>query len=101
MRLELYIDNMRYEIDSTDPVILGKWIVEIISRFEWTPATYSKFQVWPSFVSDGHGDYRADWIADSRVLGRAYVFSTPQELLDALQEQINDLEALRAKDAKK
>lgn len=101
MRLELWIDNIKYEIDSTDPELLGKWILEIIGRVRWSPATYSKFMVWPSYIQDENGVWVVDWVADSRILGHVYPFSTPQDILDALQGQINEQEKLREKDAEK
>ena len=32
MRLEISIDSMPYMIDTTDPVLLGKWAEEILAR---------------------------------------------------------------------
>ena len=96
MRLALSVDNMRYEIDSTDPELLGRWVVEIFTRTgPFTPATYCTVQAYPSFTRDPEtGQDRPDWVADSRVLGRMDVIRTPRDLLDALARQLADLEAL-------
>ena len=53
MRLSISVDNIRHEIDSIDPELLGRWIVEIFTRTgPWNPATYIQFRAWPSWIYD-------------------------------------------------
>lgn len=106
MRLRLSIDALPHEIDSTDPELLAKWIVEIFGRIRViTPATLIEFQVYPSFVpSDGPGDmqpgrggWHPDWAADSRVIGQVTPVRSPRELVAALSAQLDELEKLNAR----
>jgi hypothetical protein len=98
MRLRIQIDAMNHEIDSTDPELLGKWVVEMFARIEslWSPATLIQVQAQPSWLPTENGRGRTDWIADGRVIGNVYTVRSPQELVDALQQQIRDLEAVHA-----
>ena len=95
MKLRLVIDNIYQEIDSTDPDLLARWIVEIFGRIpEITPATLIQVQAFPSFLPDAGGRWGPDWAADSRVLGRLDPIRSPRDLLAALTKQLDDLEAL-------
>lgn len=98
MRLTLTVDNLSFQIDSTDPELIGRWVVEIFARTgPFTPATYCTMQAYPSYVRDpATGRERPDWIADSRVIGRIHLVRTPQEVVDMLQKQVSDLESLNA-----
>jgi hypothetical protein len=100
MRLQIAIDAMNHQIDSTDPELLGKWIMEMFARVAdtWSPATQFQVYVQPSWLPTRDGRGRADWIADSRVMGRIYDVKTPRELLDALAGQIEELEKLHGRD---
>lgn len=94
MRLKISVDNLYHEIDSTDPDLLGKWVVEIFARTgPWTQATYVQLQAGPSWVPTEDGRGRPDWIADSRVVGSVYQVHTMQEIVDVLQQHIKDAEA--------
>jgi hypothetical protein len=91
MRLRINVDNLGHEIDSTDPELLGKWVVEIFARTgPFTPATYVQIQASPSSVQTEDGRGRPDWIADSRIVGGVFQALTPQGLVDGLQKQINE-----------
>lgn len=101
MKLRIYVDNILHEIDSTNPEILGKWVVEIFDRIAlagWTPATYVTVQAFPSFVlvdRDAHNDadrYRADWIQATRYLGGERKIESPRDLLHALADELRDYE---------
>jgi len=96
MRLTIEIDNMRHEIDSTDPELLGKWMVEIFGRataFGITPATMIRVRAYPSWIPDESVQGgRPDWIADSRIIGRIYQVHSPREVVDLLAEQIEEAE---------
>ena len=95
MRLNLIIDGIIYQIDSSDPDLLARWIIEIFGRIPVIyPATDIRVQAAPSFLPDGKGSWRPDWAADSRVLGRLDEVKSPRDLLDALTRQLDDLEAL-------
>ena len=95
MKLHLIVDGIWHEIDSTDPDLLARWIVEIFGRIPAIyPATMIEVRVSPSFLPDGMGQWRPDWAADSRVLGRLYPVKSPRDLLAALTKQLDDLEAL-------
>jgi hypothetical protein len=100
MRLRITINAMAFEIDSTDPITLGRWVVEILARMErtWSPATIVTVQTSPTWVMTDNGNDRPDWIADGRVLGNFYEIRTPQDLVNALQQQLRELEALLCRD---
>lgn len=100
MRLMLRIDGLDHQIDSTDPDLLARWIVEMFGRIrQITPDTLIELQTWPSFVwdDDAHG-WAPDWIADSRVIGQVMNPRTPRELVDALNKQLDQWEAFRGDD---
>ena len=98
MRLTIEIDNVRHEIDSTDPELLGKWIVESFGRAiaaGITPATYIRVQAYPSWVPDANQPGgRADWITDSRILGNSYQVWSPRDLLKARSDELDRADAL-------
>jgi hypothetical protein len=95
VRITLTIDSLFHQIDSTDPDLLARWIVEIFGRIpQIYPATDIRFQVMPSFLPDADGQWRPDWAADSRVLGRMEPARSPRELLAALAKQLDDLDVL-------
>lgn len=100
MRLRLSIDAVPHEIDSTDPDLLARWIVEIFGRIrEIHPATLIEFQAQPSWVPSGNDPsmpWRPDWAADSRVIGQLMPARSPRELLAALGKQLDQLDALNA-----
>jgi hypothetical protein len=98
MKLEIIIDGMFHGIDSTDPEILGKWMVEIFGRVRHptpaTPATYFQVRAQPSYIPDADGNPTLDWIADSRFLGTATA-RTPREMVAALSAWLDEWEAAR------
>ena len=96
MRLTISIDSVPHHIDSTDPVLLGNWMAEIFARAgEMSNATYISAQVYPSFIPDPAAPQgmRADWIADTRIVGGVFQVKTPRELVEALARQLDDAEA--------
>ena len=91
MQLDIQVDAISHRIDTVDPDLLGKWIVEIFTRTgPWTPATLVRVQAYPSYVPTPDGRGRADWIADTRYLEVMQV-RTPQDIVDRLQAQIDKL----------
>jgi len=99
MRLTISIDSYRHEIDSTDPELLGKWMLEIFARAStkgFNNATYITAQVFPSYIPDSSAPEggRLDWIADSRIIGGIFQVSSPRDLVTALAKQIDDAEGL-------
>jgi hypothetical protein len=88
MRLQLFIDGVPHEIDSTNPELLGKWVIEIFSRVTYpTPDTLFEVRAMPSWVPD----QVPDWITDSQFMAQVRVMS-PRDLVDALVRQLNDWE---------
>lgn len=96
MRLKLIIDGIYHEIDSTDPELLGKWIVEILGRVRNpTPATMFQMQAQPSWIPDDgpHGGH-LDWVADTRIIGQMVTITSARDLVAALSDQIDQWEAI-------
>lgn len=100
MRLTISIDSIGHEIDTTDPELLGRWIVEIFGRIrEPGAATFITMRVAPSWLPverQGRTDYVADWSADSMIIGRVTQVRSPRELVAALGRQLDDADALRS-----
>jgi hypothetical protein len=99
VKLTISIDNMSAQIDSTDPELLGKWVMEIFGRAVVagiTPATMIQMQVYPSWIPDPNSPHGGgpDWIADTRIIGRVYQIRSWRDLLDELRNQIEEAEAL-------
>ena len=97
MRLKLIIDGYYHEIDSTDPELLARWIMEIFGRMrEITPATQIQVQAQPSWLpcANPAQPWAADWTADGRIIGQTVAVRSPRELLDALGKQLDEAEAL-------
>ena len=96
VKLRLSIDGILHECDSADPELLGKWIVEIFGRIrQITPATLIEFQAAPSWLpQNADGDWRPDWIADSRVIGQVRRITSPRDLVTELSAQLDEYEGL-------
>ena len=94
MRIEIRSgwDGQAYHIDSLNPELLARWLLETVGRIRPTAAAPAAIQAWPSFDPV---DGRADWITDSRVLGRLHHGATARELLDALAADLAAAERLR------
>lgn len=87
------VDGYNFSIDSTDPELLGKWMVEIFARTApFTPATHCMVRAWPSYGRDLGERTEMDWIADTRYNGELYQIRSPRELLDALSVQLAQYE---------
>jgi hypothetical protein len=99
VRLTIVIGGMGHQIDSADPDMIGKWIVEIFGRMrDWNQGTYISMQAYPSSLPDENGGWRADWIADSRIVGQSVPVRSPRELADALSSWVDEWERLRQSD---
>jgi hypothetical protein len=97
VRLEIRVDGYSFVIDSTDPELLGKWMLEVFARVgPFTPGTYCQVQAFPSFVSDPSSPQglRPDWIADTRIIGGVFQVKSPRELVEALAKQLDEAEGL-------
>jgi hypothetical protein len=96
VKLILAVDGMPFQIDTTDPELLGRWIVEIFARVRGPgPESVIQMQAWPSFVWDEDtGGWRPDWIADTRILGYMVTVKSPRGVVDALNDQIERQEAI-------
>ena len=99
MQLRMIIDGIPHEIDSTDPDLLARWVVEIFGRIrEINPATLIEFQAFPSWVwSEGAANWAPDWLADSRVIAQIQRIRSPRDLVTALGAQIDELEKLNGR----
>ncbi|HEY4251223.1 MAG TPA: hypothetical protein VGM87_08480 [Roseomonas sp.] len=97
MRLQISVDGMSHQIDSTDPELLGKWMVEIFGRLitgGLNQSSYVQVQAYPSFVPiDEPPGSRPDWIADTRIIGGTFQVRTPRELVAGLAAQLDEMEA--------
>jgi hypothetical protein len=79
-----------YQIDTLDTRLLGEWLAETLNRIRPTAAAPAQVMIWPSMGPAGE----ADWIADARVLGQRYPVRTPREVVEAMAQQIVELERL-------
>lgn len=96
MKIRLFIDGIPHDIDSTDPDLLARWLVEIFGRIpQIHPATIIEFRVSPSWLPDTGGQWRPDWLADTRVISQDMPVRSPRELAEALSKQIDQYERLR------
>ena len=96
MKLVLRIDGYHHEIDSTDPEIIGKWLVEIFARIgpAWSPATFIQVQVQPSYLpAVPDGVIQFDWITDTRFTGRLTPVKSPREVVETLSKMLDEWEA--------
>lgn len=101
MRVELSIDGYTKAIDTVNPELLARWLLEQFAIIQWTPATYCRVQAWPSFNPyPGRpaepGEQQADWICDTRYLGGITEIRSPRDFLAQLTAQLNEYEHDRA-----
>lgn len=90
MRIELRIDNYTHTIDSRDPELLARWLVEQFGAHQWTPATMCNATCWPSFSGGLSGEpERMDWLGDSRYL-TYWRLRSPHDLLAAMQRALRE-----------
>jgi hypothetical protein len=99
MRLEISIDSLSHQIDSTDPELLGKWIMEIFARAAaWglNDGTLIQGRAQPSWVlsSQTPSGVTPDWISDSRITGQVFTVTSPRDLLAVLSRQLEEGGAL-------
>jgi len=95
VRLRLTLDGIGHEIDTADPDLLAKWIIEIFGRLrQITPATLIEVQASPSWVYDEHDQPVPDWTADSRIICQRMKIKSPRDLPDALGRQLDEAEVL-------
>jgi hypothetical protein len=93
VRLQINIDSIVHNIDSCDPELLGKWVIEILRRpREITPATWITVQAWPSYLEGDDGQMHMDWPTDGRYLGRQAEIRTPRDLVAALGKFLDEAE---------
>lgn len=94
MKLSIFLDGIPFEIDSTEPDLLARWIIEILGRMtDITAGTLIELRVRPSFLFDAASNaWRPDWTADSRIIGQTTYIRSPRDLLDALAKQLDAAE---------
>jgi hypothetical protein len=91
MRLELYIDGMRVGINTRDPELLGRWLLEQFATIHWTPATDVRAQAWPSWSDmDEQGQARPDWVTITPILCRQWEVKSPEDVLAGLATQLKE-----------
>ena len=101
VRLTISVDSISHQIDSTDPELLGRWMLEIFARaaaYGISDATYIQAYAYPSWVPDSSatGGGKPDWIADTRIIGSTFLVKSPRELVEALSRQLDEAEELAA-----
>lgn len=99
MVLTLYVDGIPHSIDSSDPELLGRWLLEIFGRYQPpTPATQYEVRAQPSWVPDAQSlnGRRPDWIADTRWSGRTESVTSPRDLVAVLAKQLDEHDAALA-----
>jgi hypothetical protein len=90
MRLALTIDSYTVQIDTRDPELLARWLLEQFALIRWTGATQVRAQAWPSFADfTEQGTPRADWLADSRYVIERWTVKEPAEVVAAMQDVLN------------
>ena len=84
------IDGLVTQIDTRNPRLLALWLAEKFTGAEWTEATVAEARAWPSWARDPRaaGGYGADWIPDSRYLDVPLPVRSPEEMLDALRDEL-------------
>ena len=99
MRLTLIIDQYHHQIDSTNPDLLGPWIIEIFGRLPAIyPSTLIQFRAEPSWLPHKDGAPQGDWIADARILNQAPQVRSPRELVAALAAQLDQADELAGRE---
>ena len=86
-------------IDTRDLSMLARWIVQTLADLQPTPQAPATVMAWPQWAPSEDAQGRADWIADSRVLGQMVKVLTPRDVVDVLRGQIEEQEKLAAADA--
>lgn len=85
LQLESGWDGRNYIITTSDPEMLGRWLVEHIAKVRPDMAAPTKIMVWPDLTPEG----KPDWISNSCVIGASGIAFSPQEIVDYLQKQID------------
>ena len=90
MRLILRIDGLQTQIDTRNPELLARWLLEQFALIRWTPATIVEAQAYPSWSDwkEG-GKAKADWLTDSRLLGELWRVKSPEDVVQQLQAALN------------
>ena len=89
MRLTLYVDNLASQIDTRDPDLLARWLLEQFALIRWTPATLVRAQAWPSWSDlDDGGKARADWLTNSVDISERWDIKTPEHMVEALTDAL-------------
>jgi hypothetical protein len=90
MRLQLFVDNVITQIDTRDPELLGRWLLEQFALIRWYPSTFVRAQAWPSWSDfDKSGNARPDWLTDSAHY-RRWEVKTPEDVLAGLAALLSE-----------
>lgn len=86
MRLTLQVDGMTSEIDTRDPDLLARWLLEQFALIRWSPASYVTAHAYPSWSDlDDGGRARADWLTNSAWLTNRWIVKTPEDVVEGLR----------------
>ena len=97
MRFQVDIDSYTHQCDSTDPELLGRWLIEIFGRHQWSAGTFCRVRAYPSCgdLAPGGTSEQRDWIADTRYMD-TWAPTSPRELLDKMGKTLDRYEADKA-----
>jgi hypothetical protein len=98
VRIQLEIDAIFRQIETRDPETMARWLVEQFAEIQriWTPATYIRVMVYPSFALNSMDRSAADWIESASLNGPiSGKIHTPAQFVRELGERLADLGADR------
>lgn len=86
-----------YMINSRDPELLGKWLIETLLTVKPDHVAPMRFTVWPDFSIAVAGNGVADWVADTRIIGMIEGVVTPEDMLKGMADQIEKAKDLHGR----
>lgn len=101
MRVEIR-DGMgqMHSIRTINPDILAAWFVERLNVIRPDHVMPAQVLIWPDWISGPETPYpgQPDWLPDSRILGVPGKVLRPLDLVRYMQEQIERIEELNARE---
>jgi len=82
VKLSLSVDGLPAQIDTRDPELLARWLLEQFALINWTPATLVEAWAYPTW--DYSRDPRPDWLTDSVQLSERWRVKSPEDVVAAL-----------------
>jgi len=91
MRVQLEVDSIYRQIDTRDPETMARWLLEQFNEIGriWTPATFTRVQVWPSYDLDGRSG--VDWIVNGAHNPPQLGTRTPRQFVNELADRLDQL----------